>query len=473
MPRLLLALLIVATTVATARAAPPPPNTPGPDLQLDARRVALERREATARAANDLDQYAAIGAGYLELYGADPGAPRADELLYNAAAAFRAGGAVTAAAQAFEQLQRLYPRSRLARLAPAHLGALYASVAMYDRAAAKLEAYARMSPGEPDASNALLDATRYRQALGDREQALADTNAAVTLFGARRPRDAADAVWASTALFDDAPDRAVAQLGLYLRTFGANGGPARVVLARARIGQLRWRQSCPVAGVDGLCVSPRPPARAATCAAASGWIVARRAPGARAEARTALTAAIAAFNQHPLTDDPAARHAYAEAKLALADADLEAVLADRAPTASTKGLAAWSAGLHQRAAALTSAYEAVRSVGDPPTAITASARLGVLAHGLALALVDPTPAPGGSPPTCDNVTALEDLARDAYKACLASASNLGWYDASFALCDHALAELSPAAFPPLRELHAAPRFDAPALAVESPAVRGP
>jgi tetratricopeptide (TPR) repeat protein len=462
MPWNALALVILATIAATAGAAPPPV----PDLL--ARRAALERLEATARAANDLDQYAAIGAGYLELFRAAPDDPRADELLYNAAAAYRAAGEVAAAAGAFEQLEHHGP-GRLARRAPGHLGALYASVGMYAAAAAKLEAYARMSPGEKDAAYALSDATLYRRAVGDRAGALADINAAIKLFAAPRPRDAADAMWTSTTLFDDAPDRAVAQLRTYLRAYGAHAGAARVVIAYARIGQLRWRQSCAVAGLDGLCLTRHARTPDACVDAREIWTVSPRAPRARAEALPALTAAIAAFNQHPLTDDPAARHAYAEARRNLADADLETVLADRAPTARTKGLAAWSEGLLQRAAAVTRAYEAVRAIGDPPTAITASARLGVLAHGLAIALVGPPPAPGGSPPTCDNVAAFEDLARGAYKACLASAITLGWYDASFALCDHALSELSPDAFPPLRELRAAPGFVASMLAVEPPA----
>src|ERR1041385_720020 len=87
--------------------------------------------------------------------------PDTDQTLYDAARAYEAAHSVAAAIQMYALLEKQFPNSKLVPLALAHEGKLYGDVAMYDRAAEKLEQYAKKYPAEKDAVDALSDAIYY------------------------------------------------------------------------------------------------------------------------------------------------------------------------------------------------------------------------------------------------------------------------------------------------------------------------
>jgi tetratricopeptide (TPR) repeat protein len=455
-------------------------------LQNRAKRKHVEALEATARATHDLGTYVAVGTAYLELYNADPKTPEGDELLYNAGIAFETAHSTAAAIQAFELVRRQYARSKVAARALARLGRTYGDVAMYAEAADKLEQYAKQYAGEKDAFDAMSDAVLFRKALGDRDKAIADTDYIVKLYGAKKPHEIADAVWSLTALFDAEPDRAIAQLRDYLITFAAKGDAARVVIAHAKIGQLLWKQSCRLPGVDGLCVTTNEHA-ARTCGTGTTQTatVTARDPRKRTDALAELAAAIQAYERQPKDGDLAARYYYAQAKLAVADDELETYLALAVPRglqfdadrsavrdASVKRFGAWVEHEQRSGASLTRAYEAVLAVKDAASSITAAARIGIVAQGFASSLVTGTGphAADKLAAYCDKMTELaeplEARAADAFAVCLAKSSELGWFGASSALCERVLSLMKPVQFPRARELRAEALHVAPVIAIE-------
>jgi tetratricopeptide (TPR) repeat protein len=481
--------ILVCVMAATASAAP--------GSNRSTKREAIEELEAAARAAHDSDQYTAVGTAYLELYNADPTAPQGDELLYNAGVAFDEGHSLAAAIQAFELVQRQYPRSKIGSRALAHVARIYQSLAMYAEAADKLEQYAKKYAGEKDAFDALSDAVFDRKAIGDREKAIADTEYLIKLFGARRPREAADAMWSLTPVYEADPDRALAHLREYVRSYAAKGDAARIVIAHAMIGQLLWKQSCPVAGVDGLCVkaNERAPRTCGTGTVRTSTVIARD-PRKRAEALAAFAAAVKEYERRPTNDDPGARHFYAQAQLVAADAELETSLAIAFPrdlsfgpkdsavrAASTKRFGSWLDQIREAGARVMHEYDAVLSTKDAASSITIGARIGVLSQSFASSLVTgelPRDLRTGAHAAdrigayCDQMIEaaepLEARAVDAFAACLAKSSELSWFGESSALCEAELTRLRPAEFPRARELRAEPLLASPVIAGE-PALR--
>ncbi|HEX7703566.1 MAG TPA: hypothetical protein VF403_22655, partial [Kofleriaceae bacterium] len=287
-----------------------------------AKRKHVEQLEVTARAGGDFEAYTPIAAAYLELYNTDQHAPDADELLYNAGVAFETSRSISEAIRTFTQLQGAYPRSKLGARSLARLGRLYGDTARFNQAAEKLEEYAMKFAGEKDAVDAMSDAVYFRKALGDRDTVIADTKYFIRTFGAKKPREAADAAWSLIALDEADPDREIVHLRDYLREHASAGAPERRVIAFAKIGQLLWKQSCPVPGIDGLCARADDAAR--TCGAGTmlKLTAARRDERKAKAARVAFESAIHEFEHQPPTDQ-AARYYYAQAKLAAADASLE------------------------------------------------------------------------------------------------------------------------------------------------------
>jgi len=457
-----------------------------------AERKRLEQLEAGARAASDLEKYAELGTGYMQLYNADPQASDGDELLYNAGAASESGRAISAAIQAFALLARNYPTSKLRSRAVARLARIYGDIAMYDKAAEKLEEYATKYAGEKDAVNAMSDAVYFRKAIGDREKAIEDTHYFVKTFGAKNPREAADAMWSLTALYEAEPDRAVAHLREYLRSYGAKGGAERVVIAHAKIGQLLWKQSCPSRGIDGLCVKANDRAVRACGTGTTRTLAAASRDSRRVkEALSAFASAIKEYERQP-PDDPAARYYYAQAKLAAADAGLEPYFALALPrdlnfdpdssatrTANLKRFHEWVEQKQKDGGKLTRQYEAVLAIKDAASSITAAARLGIVTQSFASSLVAGeiprsvrTGAHAAAKAYCDTLTEiaqpLDASAVNAFAVCLAKSTELAWFSESSLQCESELIRMKPAEFPRATELRIQPLLSAPVIAVEPP-----
>ena len=469
------------------------------EYQVIAGRERAERLERQARATGDLASFVACGAAYLDLFNQNPEAAKADELLWNAGLCFEQGRSLSTAIEAFTELRTRFPASPQAAKALARLGAVYAQVAYYDRAAGMFEEYARKYAGMTDAYDLMNDAVFYRKGAGQDEQAIADTAYFIKTFAKRQPAVAAAAFFGLGAIYEKRGDRdaIVAHYRAYLQRHRDHGGADKVIAAQARIGQVLWEASCPTATVDGACVAVTreravairgrrldvgvrtqcgPPTKIKVT-------VMPRDPAKVKQAQAAFAAAIAAYEAHARTlggEAKAARYWYAQARFHQAEVDYEAFLAmtfpagldfDPAkPAVARRSLArfdAWYVAKDQASAALGARYAAlVKQVGDPATAIAAAARFGQVQQHFADALYTAA-VPAQLRPYEEAVDAycgtLEERAAphtDAsllgFEKCLQAATDFGWFSSWSALCERELGQLKPERFPTAGELRAAP-----------------
>jgi tetratricopeptide (TPR) repeat protein len=456
-------------------------------VQRASKRRAAEKLEREAHESHDPEIYVRAGQAYLDIYNADRENKENDETLYNAGHSFWYGHAATASIEAFKLLRRYYPNSKLAIRALAWLGKTYGDLALYDKAAEALEEYATRYAGEKDAYDALSDAVYYRKALGDRTKAIADTKMFIKLYGARKPVEAANASWSLSTLYEDSPAQLILHLREYLRVFGAKGGAERVAIAYARIGQLLLKQSCPAPLVDGLCVkaNDRAPRTCGTGTTRQLTVIVRDKRKV-AEAVASLASATKEYERKRL-DDVAARYAYAQARLALADLELEGFIAIPFPRglsfeptdreASMKRFSEWISEKQKTGASVTRAYETVLTLKDAASAITAAERLAVVTQSFAAALATaelprdvrtPDRIKAYCSPMVSVAEPLEARSDMAFGTCLAKSTELSWFGDSSAECERELIRLRPSEFPRMTELHGTPSLSELVVVPEPP-----
>ena len=167
---------------------------------------------------------------------------------------------------------------------PNRKGAYYRRMGMFREAAKAYERYVERSRAEGIGKAAFKEelalAARLRMALGDSDQAALDVERFDQLFGHLPKRD-------QDVLFPDEDRLAVRshlqaeaaelllELGAHyaerhnlawqasywqrtLRSEAVHKSLAHRIRAEVKLAQVRWRQSCPVAGQDGLCVGQEP-----------------------------------------------------------------------------------------------------------------------------------------------------------------------------------------------------------------------
>lgn len=465
------AALLVCVLATTAMA----------DSPQEARKHA-EELERAAHESRDPEQYTAAAAAYLAIYNANPNAVDGDETLYNAGVSFEEGHSIAGATQAFLLLRQQYPKSKISVRATARLAMLYANIAMYDRAADLLEEYAKKYAGEKDAYDALSDAVYYRKATGNRAKAIADTQYFVKTFGSKKPREAAEAMWSLTALYDG--DAAIKHLREYLRMFGGKGGAGRVVTAHGKIAQLLLKQSCSIRGVDGLCATVKEQPRTCGKGTTTMLAVTARNKSKVKEALVDLAQAIREYERNGTDDDSEARYAYAQAQIATADLDLEAYLALEFPRSLTFGskdhmgekrFMSWLDEKQKSGTALTRTYAAVFATKDIASSVTAAERLAIVSQSLATSIAtaeisrDIKTEPMRKA-FCERlievVEPLEERATMGYGVCLAKSTELGWFNDSSAYCESQLARMRPDEFPLAHEVRSEPHDYAPVIATE-------
>lgn len=441
-----------------------------------AQRRTAEQCERNAAATKNRDLYARCAEHYVALYNADPKSDHIDELLYNAAVLYTQAGSVGAALQMFALLKRSAPRSKLVPRALGRQGHLYSQIGMYAEAATALEEYAAKYAGEKDAYAALSDAFHYRRSLGDTAKAIADAQLFLRTFGTKKPADAAAMQRTLVAMAEDAKDDAalVRHATDFLRRHGGRDVNARVAVS-VTLARSAWRRACPVAGIDGLCIEhvrARPaPTAAASCSptAPKLRVVARKRAQAD-EAMRGFKAAIAIADRTKALD-PVAQHAVLLARLAVADAQLEATFAGTAP-ADTRQLATWIADRQ------TQLQRALQSYTAMPKQVAPLARIGTgyqLFADLVRALDVPRDA--RTQPSrdgfCQQLDAAVAPARAqaiaAYETCLITASTANIVDGWSRSCARGLATLAPQKAPaPLVEPGLAPHVARIAVQVEPP-----
>ena len=402
-----------------------------------------------------------------------------------------------AARLVYENLAKLFPRSRLTARSIARLGNVYAQTAYYREAAEKLEEYAAKYAGETDAYDALSDAVGFRKGVGDDAQAIADTQTFVRKFGAKKPAEAATAFWSLGAIYEKQNDldAQIRHLRAYLASYRASDAN-REVMAYAKLGQALWQKACPVKTVDGSCVKVEretqlriahlraDPTHCGDATKVKLTVVPRDEGEVRA-AMAAFSSAIAASHGN----DRGALYYTALARLGLAERDYEHYLALPLPTGldftaaraaqSHKRFDAWLIGKRDVALALKHAYEAIVKLGDGATAIASASRLGQVYESFSGQLfraeipVNLRTGPYAEEATqtyCDAVTEaaepLEVEAKTAYQLCLQTSTRLGWFSEASRVCERELGQLDPNQWPTASELRPAPEQIARIVDVE-------
>ena len=411
---------------------------------------------------------------FLDAYNRDPGDAHNDQVLADAAACFEREKSISAALQVDGLLLKYYPNSKHAAAATRQTAELYERIAMYDRAADKLEDYARRFAGEKDAADLLADAIRLRQALGDRAKQIEDTKEWIRTFGVKHKAEGAAAKLSIVAVLD--AEAALVQLRELARDAGTVA-PDVALAAHLQLADRLRAKSCPSA-IDGLCVKVVA-VRGPHCGDGTTNLVGVKRSAENREALAEYRATIALADT---ATEPAARHAGAMARLALADDELEAMLAEPFPRGldlakldGRKRFAEWLDAETKRGSRVDDAYSAVLVHKDAISSVAAAARLGAVAQVFWRALMlGELPAAMRKPPErdayCDAMKVVAEPLRvraiETEWTCIAKSVELqagqDWAD----VCWRDGAVLDPERFAPVRELRGTPDGFAPPIAVE-------
>jgi tetratricopeptide (TPR) repeat protein len=486
-------------------------------LKAQSMRKRAEKMEKDAKESKDFSKFVACGQAYLDIYNRKPEAEENDEVLYNALVCYQEGKSIGAAIQMFALLKQYYPKSKLMPRAVGRIGKAYGDIAFYEQAADKLEQYAKDYGGEKDAFSALSEAVFYRKGIGQDDKAIADTKFFIKQYGNSKPKEASDAMFSLTSVYEKQgdPDMVVKHLRQYIQQYPAKvGGADRIVVAYAKIGQVLWKQSCPFPMVDGSCV------KITRERALAGKQQKRKKGGndqptqCGPESKIKLTVvnrderkvkeAMAAFNAAAKAyegtggktggDELAARYFYAQSKFVEADREFEAYLALRFPVGlnfdpqnkavSAKSLKRFEEWIKQRTkvgGAAKTKYETALKVQDNATSIAAAARLAQISQNLSDALFSaeiPKDVRTGEfadekvEAFCDKMTEyaepLDQQSLAGYSICLEESTKRGWFSDWSRLCERELGQIKPEEYPTAAELRGDPTRVAPVIDVEPP-----
>ena len=222
------------------------------------RQLRCQVRRKEAEGLHKQGEYKTCGQKYAAVANACPKDPKWAEVVYNAALCFEEARLMGQAISIRDTLVKAKPDHPLAQRALYMIGANYHALAWYSRAAHYYERFARAFPGEPEAPGALQNAIVFRLGRGEDDEAVAGSRLFEQKYGSRpRLRPLAAAVnFSLGALYEHRQDwdAVVSHYRSYLKRWGRHGGLHRRVQAEAKIGEVLWRRSCPVAGVGGACV---------------------------------------------------------------------------------------------------------------------------------------------------------------------------------------------------------------------------
>jgi len=483
------AMIVWAASVGTARA-----QAVSSDEHARRLAAAVEARKV-AQAAKTREAFAACGQAYLAAYNADPLWAHGDELLWTAGWCFEDAQSLGPSIVLYEMVAKYYPRSVLAARALGRVGRVYADLAMFDRAADRLERYATTYPGELDAYLALEDAIRYRAGLGERDKRIELTSFYVKTFGAQRPHRAAAVFYALTEVYANEVERQISHLKEYLRRFQLT--TAEQIIALARLGELVWTRACPMTTSDGLCVAERRPPASGDCGSAMPpvtYAVVKRGTRDRRQALAYFQAAIDLQQQQHETNLEA-RQASASARRALADDALEHALpvtapnglaiASQDPSLRSRQRAAVDRWLADRRRAVDKAVAAYRAGGAMHTGVphidAAATHVAQYRTARATELlwhaVTTVRLPGNAESACpillDLVRPLREQTMDAYRACAANAVEAGGQTPAVMVCLRAREAWGLPDDPPQRERVAEPTWGGGVIVVEPPLTHTP
>ncbi|MBX3274725.1 MAG: hypothetical protein KF729_30945 [Sandaracinaceae bacterium] len=408
----------------------------------------------------------------------DGGCLDAPALLYDAAIAYEQARLLGAAIRVRTVLVEQYPGDPRARRALALIGANYHALAIYELAADWYERYARegepcdpsAAPGPcPDAADALRHAVTFRLGLGQRAEALAGAELFQRRFARAHPALAAAVSYDVGALFERAEDwpRLVEHYRAFLRRHGRHASVARRAAAHVAIARGLIRQGQRDAASRDLA------AAAALYAGAQDAIRAMALPPeAEAVERYALRDAVAE-----------ARYEQAEGRrLAFEALRFPALRGggsiERVNQWAARELLPWIERKQALIREAEAAYALVAPLGVPRWRIAAASRLGDMYLSL-VTEVRASPVPDVIARYAEALEAYERaldeateepaaVAIERYQSCLATATDVRWFDERSRRCERALHQLDAAHYPLAVELRGAPSHEPPASAPPGP-----
>jgi tetratricopeptide (TPR) repeat protein len=215
------------------------------------KRIELCEKDKKSNPKECADLYVVLATKY-------PNDPKIDEIYYNAAVLYEKSKLLGLAIQLRQQLIQNKPESSLAKKAIYLIGRNFQDVAAFEEAAKNYETFAEKYPGEKEAATALNTASFFRRGLGEYEQSMKDVALFVKNYGGRKEYvdQAAGVQFFQYQIFEQQRDKDRLRKHFldYLKNFASKGGIDRQIIAHVKLGELAWKESCPVAGVNGACI---------------------------------------------------------------------------------------------------------------------------------------------------------------------------------------------------------------------------
>ncbi len=517
------------------------------------------KRTSMRMAAQQLEadgQYFECGSAYVNIFQTYPEGEDTHEIIFNAGVCYEKAKAFQNAITMREYLVVNFPDKKEAKMSLFALGANYSAIAEYGTAAAYYEKYAKAFTGEKDAASAMGNAVFFYKGVGNArrrprcaldgsdksngkqictaeseggaaaakikdisidgdDKAVESTKWFVDKFSTKSKDDAAGASYSLVTIYEKQKREGdvIRHLKEYLAKF-PKGGVDRAIMANAKIGEILWRQSCPVKGVNGACLElTRARAVRSTATKKKGG-VARTQCGAAdklktlpferkaslaADARKHFSAAIALWKKGDasseiVTKDEGERAARtaemnkyaAAAHFYMAEADYEKTLRipfpkdldfdpkkEKKAKESEKKFVKW---IEERGNSIKLAKEQYMYIvtkirgGGAGWAIASATRVGQMTQQYAGAIFTAEIPKDvfqygeeGVDAYCDKLgeesSKVEEQALKAYDFCLGTALELNWFNEWSQLCESELSQIRPLDYPPADELRGTPTLE--------------
>lgn len=197
-----------------------------------------------AGAAGDPDGFRKCAEQFLSLYNEyGDEHEKASTLIYNAGECYEAAYLLGQSVRMRKLLIDKFPASEHYQGTLSKLAGNYQAIAMYDKAAERMEAYAAKYVKDKESPDFLRNAYLFRLGLGQDDQASSNLAKYEGLYKKDNPELAAKIFWSKHDILKTDEEK-LKHAEDYLKTYGKTGGLDRRIVAEASIGQILWRQSC-------------------------------------------------------------------------------------------------------------------------------------------------------------------------------------------------------------------------------------
>jgi hypothetical protein len=179
---------------------------------------------------------------------------KASTLIYNAGECYEAAYLLGQSVRWRKFLLEKFPNSEHYQKHAVELAGNYQAIAMYDKAAERMETYAEKYAKDKESPDFLRNAYLFRLGLGQNDQASANLAKYEGLYKKDNPELAAKIFWSKHDILKTDEEK-LKHAEEYLKIYGKTGGTDRRIVAEATIGQILWRQSCDKGLLYDSCMS--------------------------------------------------------------------------------------------------------------------------------------------------------------------------------------------------------------------------